>query len=206
MLLHLAVLVALGGGDSVCPRPSAPTPVSYDEVRLLLAQVVQTSFPELIRAQILLYELKSGSDFFISGLDYETILKKGPTRTYIVYVNPRLFSSPPGAEAIQGVLAHELTHLVDYSRLGPPGILKFVSRYLTRPSAGYERATDLGAMERGYACGLAEYREWLYRQVPPGVRARKQSTYLTPDEIRDWIREHCPSDGCRLTSPTKSKS
>ncbi len=187
MIPSLGLLSILALADSACPPPAAPVPIAYSGVRGLLAGVIAESFPELSRAQVLLYQLRSQSDFFVSGLDYGTMLKKGPTRTYIVYVNPRLFESPPSADAIRAVLAHELSHLVDYSRLSSPGIVKFVSRYLSRTPAHYERDTDLHAMERGYACGLAEYREWLYRRVSPKVRVTKETNYLTPEEIRAWV-------------------
>jgi len=157
------------------------------EVERELAAVVDRSFPELQGVDIAVEEIRSKSDFFTSGYDPETILKKGPSRSYRVYVNPRLFESPPSEAAIQAALAHELTHILDYTRLSPVALEKFTLKYATGDNSKYERATDRGALERGYGCGLIEYRRWLYAHVSPATVAGKRRTYLTPEEIEEWM-------------------
>jgi len=188
MRLILFLTLAAGGPpDSGCPAPAPPATVTRREVERELAGVVNRSFPELKGVDIAVEEIRSKSDFFISGYDPETVLKKGPSRSYRVYVNPRLFESPPSEAAIRAALAHELTHILDYTRLSPVALEKFTLRYATGDDSKYERATDQGALERGYGCGLIEYRRWLYAHVSPATEAAKRKSYLTPEEIEDWM-------------------
>ena len=190
--MRLILFLTLTAGspiDSGCPAPVPPATVTRREVERELARVVDRSFPELKGVDIAVEEIRSKSDFFTSGYDPETVLKKGPSRSYRVYVNPRLFESPPSEAAIEAALAHELTHILDYTRLSPVALEKFTLRYATGDDSKYERATDQGALERGYGCGLIEYRRWLYAHVSRGTEAAKRRNYLTPEEIEAWLRE-----------------
>ena len=190
MRLILFLMLAAGGPvDSGCPIPVAPASVTRRAVETDLAAVVDRSFPELRGVDIAVEEIRSKSDFFTSGYDPETVLKKGPSRSYRVYVNPRLFQSPPSESAIQAALAHELTHILDYTRLSAVALEKFTLKYATGDNSKYERATDQVALERGYGCGLIEYRRWLYAHVSPATEAAKRRDYLTPEEIGAWLRE-----------------
>jgi hypothetical protein len=188
-LILLLTLVTGGPVDSGCPKPVAPTTVTRREVERELAVVVNQSFPELRGVDIAVEEIHSKSDFFTSGYDPETVLKKGPSRSYRVYVNPRLFQSPPSEAALQAALAHELIHILDYTRLSPVALEKFTLKYATGDNSKYERATDQSALERGYGCGLIEYRRWLYAHVSPATEAAKRRNYLTPDEIEEWMEK-----------------
>lgn len=185
-MLPLALALLLGA-DSLCPALPPPGPVTHRTVDSLLSEVRQTSFPELAGADVVLNELRSAADYFISGTELRTLLNPRRTRAYIVYVNPKLFRDPPPRAAIRAVLAHELSHVVDYSRRSAPGLTLFTFQYLTRDEAGYERLTDLATLGRGHGCGLIAYREWLYPRVSPRVAAAKRRTYLTPEEIRSWL-------------------
>jgi hypothetical protein len=161
--------------------------ITHRDVERMLAAVVARSFPELGGVEIEVNEIHSKRDFFTSGYDPGMALKKGRSRTYRVYVNPGLFRSPPSEAAIEAALAHELVHVVDYTRLSTAALEKFTLEYLAGNHAKYERATDLGALERGYGCGLIEYRRWLYGHVSPATVAAKRRDYLTPEEIEEWM-------------------
>ncbi len=186
--LLLALLLGIPpAGDSLCPRFPQPGPVTYRTVDSLVAKVRGASFPELVGADIQLNELRGSGDYFSSGSELRTILNHGPRRAYLLYVNPKLFGDPPPREAIRAVVAHELSHLVDYEKRTALGLVGFTIHYLTRNPATYERATDLHALGRGYGCGLIAYREWLYRHVSARTAAAKRRNYLTPEEIRGWM-------------------
>ncbi|MEO8138540.1 MAG: hypothetical protein ABI742_02785 [Gemmatimonadota bacterium] len=189
-MLPLALALLLGAPsptDSLCPAfpPSGPT--TYRSIDSLLSEVRRASFPDLAGEDIVLNELRSATDFFTSGTELRTFLNARRQRAYLVYVNPRLFKNPPPRAAIRAVLAHELSHIVDYNRRSAPGLARFTFHYLTSNEASYERATDLATLGRGYGCGLIAYREWLYRRVSPTSAAVKRRFYLTPEEIRVWL-------------------
>ena len=189
-MLPLALALLMGAAspiDSLCPEFPAAGRTTYRTVDSLLSEVRRSSFPELAGEDIVLNELHSASDFFTSGTELRTFLKARRQRAYLVYVNPKLFENPPPRAAIRAVLAHELSHIVDYNRRSFPGLARFTFHYLTSNEASYERATDLATLGRGYGCGLIAYREWLYRRVSPKSAAVKRRTYLTPEEIRRWL-------------------
>jgi len=187
-LVLLLTLAVSGPSDSSCPPSIPPATITRRDVERLLVAVVARSFPELQGVDIEVEEIQSKRDFFTSGYDPGTALKKGPSRSYRVYVNPRLFPSPPSEAAVEAALAHELTHIVDYTRLSPVALEKFTLKYATGNNSKYERATDLGALGRDYGCGLIEYRRWLYAHVSPATAAAKRRDYLTPEEIEAWMR------------------
>jgi hypothetical protein len=183
--------------DSICPGLPPARPVGYQTVDSLLGEVRRQTFPELAGADITLNEIRSSSDYFTSGTEVRTILSPARHRSYLVYVNPRLFRDPPPLDAVRAVLAHELSHVVDYRRRTAGGLTRFTVRYLTHNQAAYERATDREALKRGYGCGLIAYREWLYRHLTPKAAAAKRKDYLTPEEIRRWLLSGAPAPSGR---------
>jgi hypothetical protein len=50
-------------------------------------------------------------------------------------------------------------------------------------TAQFERRTDLGAIQRGFAPGLKDYRAWLYRNIPASSVAGQERDYFSPAEI-----------------------
>ena len=199
ILLILAVTLIRGSpGDSVCSKALSAGPESYRIVDSLLTELRRRSFPELAGVEVTLNQIRSPSDYFTSGTELRTIWNGGRKRSYLVYVNPRLYRDPPSRDALLAVMAHELGHIVDYERRSATGLAGFTVRYLTRDRARYERETDLGALRRGYGCGLIDYREWLYRHVSPAAAAAKRRDYLTPAEIRAWLINEAAAPSGRL--------
>lgn len=183
--LLVALVLGIGSSnDTLCPPPSPAVAAGYYSIDSLLSEVRRESFPELGGETITLNQLRSASDYFISGTELRTLLNGRRSRDYLVYVNPRLYLDPPPRAAIRAVLAHELVHVADYSQRSTLGLARFTVRYLTSDDAEYERSTDVEALRRGYGCGLMAYREWLYQHVSPSVAQAKRRSYLTPEEIR----------------------
>ena len=123
------------------------------------------------------------------------LVRKQKHRTYSVDINPKIFeenafpNARPNVRAIQGILAHELFHLVDFETGNAGDLLTFGFRELVLP-AGYERETDRRAFERGFALGIKAYREWLYPNLSKRALRLKKRRYYTPSEIDEWISSH----------------
>ena len=100
---------------------------------------------------------------------------------YVIRSNPKAVQAP--VDGLRSVLAHELSHVVYYTRgkrFRLIGLVRLASRgYRSK----FERATDLEAIRRGYGDGLKEYRRWLYRSVPPKALCGKWGDYFSPEKI-----------------------
>ena len=175
-----------------CPpmRPGAPPPTDLDAVQALVDDVRAELFPELDGASIEVVELDSETDYFQANLDISTVGESPLERAYRVLANPLLFDDPPSQPAVAAILAHELTHVRDYTELDSAELVEFGLWYATEDTAAYERETDEHALWLGCADGLIAYREWLYAHIPASALADKQRSYYTPDEIREWQRLH----------------
>lgn len=168
------------------------------EVIAPLAQrLIAQSFPELQGKALAHNTFRSSDVFFESNLDISTLMPwhTGPV-LYLVNYNPELFEKGCPPAAIEGILAHELSHTVDYVNGGIPALLEVLNALrLPQSNQRYEHRTDLRAIFRGYGPGLIAYREWIYGQLSPVELRQKQATYYTPEEIRllmeslDWSQE-----------------
>ena len=150
---------------------------------VVVDRVRAQAFPELQGANIRLRPLRSESDYFRARFAIAPFLLGRPMR-YLVFVNPEVQVKKAPAAAIDAIVAHELEHIVRYrrgSRLRLLGLVRLLSGKYT---ARFERDADRRTIGRGYRQGLAEYREWLYANIPPASVAAKKRNYLTPDEIR----------------------
>lgn len=183
-------------------RPSAAVQAlpqsASSEIAALTQQLVAKSFPELQGKTIAHRSFDAPDVFFESNLDIGTLMPwhRGPV-LYLVNYNPALFDKGCPPKAIEGILAHELSHTVDYVTGGIPALLGVVNDLrLPQSNQRYERRTDLQAIFRGYGPGLIAYREWIYPQLTPRERRQKRFTYYTPDEIAllmdslAWAKAH----------------
>lgn len=153
------------------------------ERALMLMQAVRaSSYPELAGADIRLRPFRSERDFFrtqFKALDFLT----GRRMRFVIYVNPRVFEMDAPDEALRAVMAHELAHVLSFSRgkrVRLLGLVRLVSKGF---AARFERRTDLVAISRGYGAGLGVYRRWLYRHVTPKRLPEKRRNYFSPEEI-----------------------
>ena len=161
------------------PRSAAELSTLVDEVRGAL-------FPELSTASIDLVELDSETDFFQANLDLNTTSAPPFERGYRLLFNPQLFDDPPSQPAFAAILAHELTHIRDYTEMDGEELIRFGIWYATSDTAEYERETDEHALWLGCGDGLIDYRVWLYTHIPTDAVAEKERVYFTPDDIRTW--------------------
>ncbi len=157
---------------------------SLAEIEQLLKDVIHQSFPELKTAKIGLASLKNESVFFQSNFKPLSLFKKN--KHYLIQVNPAIFKRNLPKEAAKAILAHELSHTLDYHKGGMGGIIGVGWHLISDPTC-YEHLTDLQAISRGYGKGLMAYRNWVYTQIPAKDLEKKQTTYYQPHEIQALI-------------------
>lgn len=156
-------------------------------LRQILEEVRSTQFPELRHHVIELRAFHSHAYFFKSGITLSSLLRHPSRRTYLVQYNARLSDGLPPGEALAAILAHELAHIQDYTKMGFFELAWFTLKYLVLDHSAYERKTDEVAMEKGFASGLRQYRKWLYEHTPPHIRIQKMHDYHTESSIDEWI-------------------
>ncbi|MCB9797711.1 MAG: hypothetical protein H6741_33895 [Alphaproteobacteria bacterium] len=195
----MLLLALLGCGspaplDSVAPGPgcgfiadSAPPPGDEDALRALLALAQAQAWPELEGVEVSLETAPMSGDYFVASLDLSTLDDPPRERRYRVNFNVQVLEDPPSYAAVGAILAHELSHVHDYTGMEAEAMADFALWYAQADTAEYERATDLAAMERGCAQGLLEYRLWLYAHVDAETLEEKRRVYWTPEEIEAWM-------------------
>ncbi len=168
-------------------RPGTAPPANAAELEALMLEVRRELFPQLTTVPLALVELDSETDYFQANLDFGTVGESPMERDYRVLYNPQLFDNGPSQPAIAAILAHELTHILDYTEMESPELVEFGIWYATGDTAEYERQTDESALWLGCADGLIDYRVWLYDNIPADAVEDKERTYFTPDQIREWV-------------------
>jgi hypothetical protein len=163
-----------------------------EDTRVPLNLVRQRSFPELAGAEVRIRAFHSQTDFFRSRFSFSRFFVPAKL-PYVVSVNPMIEGRalPPDAE--YAILAHELAHILQYSRGSRLRLAGLIRLSHSGAYSRWEKQADLEAIQRGYGVGLAAYREWLYKQIPPAAMAAKKRTYYTPEEIRRLSAQLAPN-------------
>ena len=161
-----------------------PPLADLEHVERLLARLVEREYDDLAGVRLELFHFRHPTVFFRSRPTVASLLWIfGPLR-YRIGVNPEAFERELPEEAARAILAHELAHTVQYRREGRRAVLSGLWSLL---HAGFkerfERRTDLEAILRGFAPGLAEYRRWLGRMLGPAAIGRKIRFYYSAEEI-----------------------
>lgn len=166
-----------------CENPSCERMI--ETVRRL----IDAKFPRLASRQVRITEFSSKDTFLQAQPKH--VLRSGKNRVYEIQVNPRLFDDPPSANALEGILVHELSHLNDYTYMNSFEIadlgLMYAGGGAPRGVIRYERATDETAMRKGFASGIREYRQWLYGKVSGRDLELKKKIYYTPEEVDAYV-------------------
>ncbi|MBS1963688.1 MAG: hypothetical protein JST04_15845 [Bdellovibrionales bacterium] len=174
-------------------------PIRPGDVPCLTNELINHHFPELDTAwrqgRIRFREFDSNAYYLKTSFSAGRLSRDPSQREYSIDVNPGIYdvaqtpSGPPSVAAIQGILAHELWHLVDYETSSVIGILRLGTDLLLHP-ARVERRTDLRAFARGFAESIKAYRVWIYGKLSPRQMRVKRARYFTPEEIDDWCSRH----------------
>ena len=87
------------------------------------------------------------------------------------------------------VIAHELTHVKQYSKCNPVSLLKTFILYMTpKYKRKIERNADIGAIEHGFGNELLEHALYI-RSIPGYLKVRPEinKDYLLPLEIKRYM-------------------
>ena len=92
---------------------------------------------------------------------------------------PQVFEETAPERNIRAIIAHA-AYYRRHNRFELLGLINLQSKSFT---ARFERGADLQAIRRGYGAVLKDYREWLYRNIPPAKIKAKKRDYFSPGEI-----------------------
>jgi hypothetical protein len=163
-------------------RPVSEDLSAIEKTRQLVDDISRKSFPEINLTKIKIKTFQSDKNFFKARFSYTRFLTFQKMR-YIVYVNPKVFKLFAPENGIRAILAHELAHIFYYTEKNRFELLGLISLVSGKFTTKFERKADLEAIKRGYGKGLIEYREWLYKNIPPKTVRPKKRDYFSPAEI-----------------------
>lgn len=157
---------------------------SPEQVKGLFNGLLKKSFPELQGKKFQIRYFDSDDVFFRSRPSITSMLNPFTPTTYLLDVNPATFDKELPLQAAEAIIAHELSHTLEYVSRGILGMLDALVGELHRGHLVHnERQTDMEAISRGYSEGLKGYREWIYPQLSPEDEAKKRQVYFSPEEI-----------------------
>jgi hypothetical protein len=172
--------------NQLCPQQ-----ISESRMLDLIKKTQEKFFPELKDVSISIVNFESKNYFFQAQPKIESILNKRQKRKYHVMVNTKIYKCSPSSAALEGILVHELQHILDYHQKAFGRLVGFARKYSFNKKfqLNYEQLTDIKTIQRGAATGLAEFRTWVYTQLTQKQVERKALEYLTPVEI-EYIDKH----------------
>lgn len=162
------------------PSSVAQQEITEPQISQMIKTLVAEDFPELQKYQIKVGAFEEKDSFFQSNFEPLSLFGNHPV--YKVEYNPRLVALKCPSKAVKAILAHELSHTLDYVKGGVPGIIGIGAQLLVN-TPRYEHRTDLQAIFRGYGEGLIMYREWIYPLLTPEDLQHKKQVYYQPQEI-----------------------
>jgi len=186
--VRFAAALLLAAGCS--PRRAGPAVEPPAALVSALASA-REAYPELAAARVELREMRAEQFFFMAQPEWRHAFRRSGARTYRISYDPAVLADGPSAEALAGVMAHELGHILEYARLGGLGLADFGLRYLCVREfrIAHERDTDFEALVRGFGPGLAAYERWALGRLSGAALRVKRETYLSPEEIEAWVRD-----------------
>jgi len=162
--------------------PQAPAKLKLDEVGTILDELIESSFPELKGIRYVLYRFKSKTIRFRSNFRLPSLFFG--KRVYRIGVNRSVLNDPPPPLALRAVLAHELAHTLYYHQRSRGQVLKVTKIFFNKDAQiDFELATDLEAARRGFAPGLAAYRNWVQPRLPKDKSAGYGSKYYEAEDF-----------------------
>ena len=144
-------------------------------------------YPEIKTEKIRIKSFTSEENFFKARFSVSRFLTLQKMK-HILYVNPQAFEKNLSAQALTGIIAHELAHISYYTRKNRFQLLGLTRLISDDFTIEFERRADLTAIEKGFGAELILYRKWLYENIPPSKINVKKKNYFTPEEIEKIIR------------------
>ncbi len=173
--------IYLNGQNIDSKKKAIETTKSY------VSEIAEKSYPEIKLQKIHYKTFESDSNFFKARFSFGRFLTFRPMR-HLVYINPKVFALSVPENGIGAILAHELAHVLYYTkknRFELLGLASLASKGFTRK---FERKADLEAIARGYGEGLIAYRKWLFKSIPKADLAGKRRNYFSPEEIELMLK------------------
>ena len=146
---------------------------------MIVNDIVKKSFPELKRDKILIKESKNKKfDEYFADVTYLFFIK-------IIRIGKKM--SELSKENGEGVLAHELSHIVLFNKRNFIQKMIFgIKYYLSERLKGLEeRRTDELAISKGYAKSL--YKSRIIRMKDKTSKSNKY--YMKPQEIKSYAKK-----------------
>lgn len=173
------------------PKDRSPSSVTCEEkidrsdVLQLMEKLRNEHFPMLKDTSIEIKEFDSDAYYLQTKPKILKLIGPKRKRVYFLEVNKNLYSCPPPAKGLEGILVHELEHINDYENMSTVQIAALGIKYATSKKwrSEYERGTDLKAVKKGYAKGLSLYRKWIYPKLSEKELELKKYYYMTPEEL-----------------------
>ena len=153
-----------------------------DKVAEAALKVAKDSFPEIKPSKLRFKEFESTSVFFKSRFSICRYLTFRPMR-HVIYFNRTAFADGLPDDALDGILAHELSHVLYYTKKNRFQLAGLAGLISPARNAEFERRADIEAIRRGYGEGLADYRKWLFKHIPAKAAAEKRRDYFSAEEI-----------------------
>jgi hypothetical protein len=184
--LGLLAAVTLSSCATV-PGQDAPPDAQRERLRAVVDDVRARSFPDLQDATIAVEVLEhdEGATFFALS-NFGVIEALGGARRYQILLSRRLLELDVNATrpALFAVVAHELSHTVDYEERDAAGLFSLLPMlWDERSEEQVEKRTDLEAIARGYGSGLIAYRRWQKSVLDDHSYQQKLQIYYDPVEI-----------------------
>lgn len=159
-------------------------------------------FPELQNIQIEFRE-QNIKTTMAARPKFNFMLKRKHKREYVIY-----FNNTKGSENVplfeeltltqqQGLIAHELSHIVDYSGKTNLQVIKLGLRYLSKNGRrAIEHRVDEIAFERGFASQIYEYSKYILQNedISETYKSYKADIYYEPHEILEFIEKESDSE------------
>lgn len=184
--LCLLAAVALPSCATV-PVRGPPKDVQLERLQAVVDEVRARSFPDLADAAIAVDVLDpdEGATFFALS-NFGVVEAVGGARHYQIVLSRRLLELDVNATrpALYAVVAHELSHTVDYEERDAAGLFALLPMlWDERSEEQVEKRTDLEAIARGYGPGLIAYRRWQKTVLDDDSYQKKLQIYYDPVEI-----------------------
>lgn len=118
-------------------------------------------------------------------------------RTYVIYINSHakeiggVSFDELGLQEQIGIIAHELSHIVDYQNRKSFSMLKcgFYYSFFKQYHRSLERSTDMLVIQKGLAHQLYAFSNYVLNKSSASEEYKdfKRKNYLLPEEIADYL-------------------
>lgn len=161
-------------------------------------------FPELINTKITFTLVKGSSGVISTRPEWLSVFKNSGRRAYVVFIGdsstkriPRFMFRNSPVDGQVGIIGHELSHIIYFSRRNTFGLLKTgIAHVSVRYMDRFENKTDSVCIERGLGYQLIDWNIYLRKAFgvadpengpDPFFTDTTRERYMSPARIRQVI-------------------